>query len=243
PKPAGEPRRTRIAVTLNLGNDLKVRGHGLDSRLRGEVKLTQVDDGGPQLNGTVSAVGGTYAAYGQKLEVERGDIAFAGPYDNPRLDVLAIRPDVDIRVGVAVTGTALSPRVKLFSDPDMAETDKLSWLLLGRAPDTLGRTDTALLQRAALALLSGEGESTSGKLIKNLGLDELSLAQSDDSTQGTIVRLGKQLSRRWYVGYERGLNATTGSWQLIYRIAQRFTLRAQTGEDNALDLIWQWKWE
>jgi len=241
-KPPSE-RKVQVNVTLNLGSDLKVRGHGLDSRLRGELKLTQVDEGSPQLVGTVSTVGGTYAAYGQKLEVERGDITFSGPYDNPRLDVLAVRPDVDIRVGVAVTGTALNPRVKLFSDPDMGDTDKLSWLLLGRAPDTLGRTDTALLQRAALALLSGEGESPSGKLIKNLGLDELSLAQSEDSTQGTIVRLGKQLSRRWYVGYERGLNATTGSWQLIYRIAQRFTLRAQTGEDNALDLIWQWKWE
>jgi translocation and assembly module TamB len=64
----------------------------------------------------------------------------------------------------------------------------------------------------------------------------------DSDTKSTIVRLGKQISRRWYVGYERSLNATTGSWQLIYRIAQRFTLRAQGGDDNALDLIWQWKW-
>jgi translocation and assembly module TamB len=46
----------------------------------------------------------------------------------------------------------------------------------------------------------------------------------------TVVSLGKQLSRRWYVGYERGLNATAGNWQLIYRIARRFTLRAQSGE-------------
>ena len=62
------------------------------------------------------------------------------------------------------------------------------------------------------------------------------------TTCTTIVRLGCQLSQRWYVGYERSLNATTGSWQLIYRIAQRFTLRAQSGDDNALDLIWQWRW-
>ena len=79
--------------------------------------------------------------------------------------------------------------------------------------------------------------------MKNLGLDEISLAQDADETRGTVVRLGKQLSNRWYVGYERSLNATTGSWQLIYRIAQRFTLRAQSGEENAVDLIWQWKWE
>ena len=58
----------------------------------------------------------------------------------------------------------------------------------------------------------------------------------------TIVSLGKQLSRRWYLGYERSVNATTGTWQLIYRIAQRFTLRAQSGSENALDMIWSWRW-
>ena len=163
--------------------------------------------------------------------------------DNPRLDVLAVRPNTDVRVGVTLTGTAQAPRIKLFSEPELPETDKLSWLVLGRAPDGLGRADTALLQRAALALLSGEGDSGSGRLMKNLGLDELSVRQGEDDARGTVVRLGKQLSRRWYLGYERGINATTGSWQLIYRIAQRFTLRAQSGDDNALDLIWQWRWE
>ena len=124
----------------------------------------------------------------------------------------------------------------------MSESDKLSWLVLGRGPDGLGRTDTALLQRAALALLAGEGDGVAGKLIQNLGLDELSLKQSDGDVRETIVRLGKQLSRSWYVGYERSLNATAGNWQLVYRVARRFTLRAQSGLDNSLDLIWQWKW-
>jgi translocation and assembly module TamB len=38
------------------------------------------------------------------------------------------------------------------------------------------------------------------------------------------------------------VNETTGNWQLIYRIAQRLTVRAQGGEDNALDVIWTWRW-
>jgi translocation and assembly module TamB len=59
----------------------------------------------------------------------------------------------------------------------------------------------------------------------------------------TVVSIGKQLSKRWYVGYERSLNATTGNWQLIYRIAQRLTLRAQSGLDNSLDAIWTWRWQ
>lgn len=238
PKPA---RHSAVNLSLDFGRDFKVRGHGLSTQLRGELRAAQ-ENGPLRVTGKLSAEGGQYAAYGQKLDIERGDIAFNGAYDNPALDLLAVRPNLDIRVGVRVTGTALAPRVSLYSEPEMADTDKLSWLLMGRGPDGLGRTDTALLQRAALALLSGEGEGPTGKVLRNLGLDELSLAQSDDDTRATIVRLGKQLSRRWYVGYERSLNATTGSWQLIYRIAQRFTLRAQGGDDNALDVIWQWKW-
>jgi len=242
--PANGSKRERVIIVdlgVDLGRQLRLRGRGLDTLLRGELRLGQ-QAGKPTLQGTVRAENGTYAAYGQKLEIERGDVIFGGQMDNPRLDVIATRPNTDTRVGVTVTGTARNPRIRLFSEPELSETEKLSWLVLGRGADGLGRTDTALLQRAALALLAGEGEGAAGKLVQSLGLDELSLKQSDGEVRETIVRLGKQLSRRWYVGYERGLNSTTGNWQLIYRIAQRFTLRAQSGTDNSMDLIWQWKW-
>ena len=244
--PAAAPasrQRMDVKLGLDFGRDFKLRGRGLAATVRGQLQLTQQGTPPPRLTGRLSVAGGQYAAYGQKLEIERGDLSFTGALDNPALDLLAVRPNLDTRVGVRVSGTALSPRVSLYSEPEMADTDKLSWLLLGRGPDGLGRTDTALLQRAAVALLAGEGEGLTGRAIKGLGLDELSLGQAEDDTRATIVRLGKQLSRHWYVGYERSLNATTGSWQLIYRIAQRFTLRAQSGDDNALDLIWQWKWD
>jgi translocation and assembly module TamB len=123
----------------------------------------------------------------------------------------------------------------------MSDTDKLSWLVLGRAPGAAGRADTALLQRAAVALLSGEGESGTDQVIRKLGLDELSVRQSDDAAQETVVSLGKQISDRWYVGYERSVNATQGTWQVIYRAARRFTLRAESGEDQSLDAIWVWQ--
>jgi translocation and assembly module TamB len=125
----------------------------------------------------------------------------------------------------------------------MGETEKLSWLVLGRAPDGLGRTDTALLQRAALALLAGEGQAPTDQFLSLLGIDDLSLRQGDGDVRETVITLGKQLSRRWYVGYERGVNATTGTWQLTYRIAQRFTLRAQSGLENSLDVIWTWRFQ
>jgi translocation and assembly module TamB len=232
----------KLSIDVGLGEQLRLRGRGIDTGLRGDLHISSPNNR-LAITGTVRAVDGTYAAYGQKLTIDRGLITFIGVPGNPRLDIEATRPNTDVRVGVQVSGTALNPRIRLFSEPEMSEIDKLSWLVLGRASEGLGRTDTALLQRAALALLAGEGGGVSDQFTKAIGLDEVSLRQTEGEVRETVVTLGKQLSRRWYVGYERSLNATTGTWQLIYRIAQRFTLRAQTGADSSLDLIWTWRWQ
>jgi translocation and assembly module TamB len=238
-----EPRRTiTVDLLVDLGRALRLRGRGLDTLLRGELRIT-APGGRVAVNGMVRAEEGTYAAYRQKLEVERGLVRFNGPVENPVLDILAIRPNLDVRVGVAVTGTAIAPRVKLYSEPPMRDADKLSWLVLGREPSALGRTDTAVLQSAALALFAGEGGGPTDDLTRLIGLDTLSVGQRETgSVTETVVSLGRQISRRWYVGYERSLNATSGTWQLIYRVAQRFTLRAQAGEDTSFDAIWTWRW-
>jgi translocation and assembly module TamB len=241
-RPPAAPRDLRVAVALDLGSQLRLRGRGLDTQLAGKVAIS-APGGRLAIRGDISALDGTYAAYGQKLEIERGALRFLGEPENPRLDILAVRPNLDVKVGVQISGTAQSPRVRLASEPEMSEYDKLSWLVLGRASDSLARADTALLQRAALALLAGEGQSPDAALLGQLGIDEFSVRQNESGeVRETVVTLGKQLSRRWYLGYERSVNSTTGTWQLIYRAAQRFTLRAQSGAENSLDAIWTWRW-
>lgn len=256
-------RHLSLNLQIGLGDKLKLRGHGLDATLGGDVHLASVVSGGGSklsADGTVRVVSGTYAAYGQKLNIDRGAIRFVGPLDNPRLDIQASRqrssfsgagasnaalPGAasgdEVNVGVMITGTAQSPRVRLFSEPEMSDTEKLSWLVLGRGSSGLGRPDVAVLQSAAAALLAGDADDKSN-WVESIGLDDLSVRQSDGDVHETIVSLGKQLSRRWYVGYERSLSATAGTWQLVYRAAQRFTVRAQTGLDHSLDLIWSWRW-
>jgi translocation and assembly module TamB len=233
------PRRTLVRIGVDLGDKLRLRGRGLDTRLAGQLRVS-APGGRLAVNGSVNTVGGSFAGYGQKMVIERGQLAFSGPPDSPRMDVLALRPGLDVEVGVEIIGSVNAPRVRLYSNPDMSDTDKLSWLVLGREPGAAGRADTALLQRAAVALLSGEGESTSDQVIRSIGLDNLSVRQ-DDVSQETVVSLGKQISERWYLGYERSISATQGTWQVIYRAAKRFTLRAESGLDQSLDAIWVWQ--
>ena len=242
-------QRIDADLSLDLGQNLRLKGRGLDGMLIGQLRVT-TPASKPAIQGVVKLAQGTFAAYGQKLRIERSTITFTGLIDNPRLDILAMRPqapsagDSDVRVGVRISGTALDPRIRLYSEPALSETEQLSWLVLGRAPTGLGGADIGLLQTAAVALLSGESrEGPTDKFIALLGLDNLSVRQSSGSVRATVVNVGRQVSRHWYVGYERNLNATGGNWQLIYSLAQRFKLRGQAGEDNALDLIMQWRWD
>ena len=76
-------------------------------------------------------------------------------------------------MGVKIGGTALAPRVSLYSDPELPESEKLAWLVLGRPAGAAG-AEAALLQQAALALLSGRGKASDGGLQRALGLDEIS---------------------------------------------------------------------
>jgi translocation and assembly module TamB len=225
-----------------MGPDFRVQGRGLATRLSGtlEIHSSAVSKGTPRIVGTLSAVGGRYKAYGQQLDVEAGVLRFNGPYDNPALDILAIRPNLSVRVGVQVSGTALLPRVRLYADPELAETEKLAWLVLGRSAAN-GGAESAVLQQAALALLGKGGRGLSGGLTEALGLDELSYRGAATSTDGTssvaAVTLGKRLSRNFYVAYERSVAGTLGTVYIFYDLTKRFTLRAQAGEQSAIDLI------
>ncbi len=236
-----------IRVLLDLGPDFQVQGHGLSTRLAGQVMLVSqaASQGQPRLTGQVSTEGGRFKAYGQQLTIEQGLLRFTGPYDNPDLEILALRPNLSQRVGVTVTGTAQAPRIRLYADPDMADADKLAWLVLGRSPAG-GGAESAVLQQAAVALLGGNGKRLGGDLANALGLDEISLANgsrsatttSASTATGTAITLGKRLSKDFYLVYESSLSGAFGSLYVFYDLSRRLTLRAQAGDVNALDLVY-----
>lgn len=233
-----------LDLVVDLGPALRLQGRGLRARLAGELRLTSPQDE-ILATGVIRTVDGTYSAYGQNLVIDRGVITFGGELANPTLDVVALRPDIDVRVGVIVSGRAADPRVRLYSEPEMAQIDQLTWMLLGRAPEGLGRDEAALLQRAALALVAGDRGGGDG-LLQRFGLDSFSVGRSEaeaGEAADTVIGIGKQLSKRLYIGYERALTAAGGTWQLIYRAAGRLTLRLQAGNDESVDAIWTWRWE
>ena len=230
-----------IEITFDLGKDFAVQGRGITTRLEGQldVRTTQLSSP-PRITGEVKTVQGQYRAYGQELDVESGLARFNGPFDNPSLDILAIRPNISQRAGVQITGTAQSPRVRLYSDPPLPDAQALAWVVLGRASAASGG-EAILMQQAALALLGGLGKGGSGgSLASRFGLDEIGF--KGPGTGGELkessVTLGKRLSKDFYVTYERSLAGTLGTLYIFYDLTRRLTLRGQAGRTSGVDLIY-----
>jgi translocation and assembly module TamB len=251
---AAQSMPLNVDVEADLGDQFRLKGKGLDAELAGSVRVRIQDRRPPRATGSIRVVSGTYAAYGQKLTIERGVLNFTGAYDNPGLNILAVRKrpegeqltETNVEAGVEVRGTALAPQAKLVSTPTVPDSDKLAWLVLGHGIADAGGNEMALLGTAAGALFGGSGGGIAGKF----GLDELGVSQTTGTAaqqakglENTVVTVGKRISSRAYLSFEQGTGTATSLVKLRYRLNPRITLQFQTGTNNALDVLYTWAFD
>ncbi len=258
--PATSKRQLKARVAIDLGPQLYLSALGLDTRLAGQLLLT-ANSGEPlRATGSLETVGGTYEGYGQKLSIERGVVNFQGPLDNPGLNVVALRKGLEVEAGVSISGTVRRPSVHLVSSPEVPDAEKLSWIVLGRAPESAGGGDAALLLPAAQALLGGPGGGMSKQLAAGLGLDELSIgrgelnsvgrvatssvvgsgsaARGDATVSGQVLSVGKRLSADTTLSFEQSLSGVEHVVKLTHQLTRRLSVVGRAGTDNAVDLRW-----
>ncbi len=272
-EPETPTSRIRILTDLavDLGDRLRVVGNGVAARLGGQLQVLGTLPDQPRLVGVVNIIEGSYQAYGQNLRIEKGAaIRFNGPVDNPALDLVAKRPFLPVEVGVAISGTVRDPVITLVSDQDMSDTDKLSWLVLGTDPKNAPNAaqSLALRQAGRSLLLKDDGRHKPG-VAERLGFDVMNFGYGSDtgapqgitasknptglpgmqsgtsasSTQQEVVTLGKRIGTRLFVSYERGVDGVYDLLRIQYALSQRLALRAQSGSDNAVDLLYSYSFD
>lgn len=245
PPPKGKMKLPlALDLRLDLGNDLVVRAYGLDGKIAGLVDLSTTKEGELRAHGRLYTVNATFLAFGQTLQVDPGVLIFDGPIDNPSLQITAWRRNQAVEAGVQVSGTVRVPNVQLVSQPPVPEGERLSWLVLGRAPSGATQADLGLLQAAAGALFAG-GESVplDRRIARRLGLDEIALRGSGELT-GNVVAVGKRLSDRVYISYEQGIGALQSNLlKLDYALGRRWTLRAETGTSSGGGIFYRYSWD
>lgn len=241
-------------IDIDLGRRMFVGGHGADARLVGRVRLVTDGAGGVRADGTINARDGTFNAYGVLLDIERGVVTFAGPVNNPSLNVLALRRNLPVEAGVEVTGTARNPIVRLVSVPDVPEAEKLSWIVFGRGLDQKGAaSDAVVLAAAASSLLGGP---SADRMMRDVGLDQLTIGAPDDAYRRPatvaqtgrptgsdelseqIVSVGKRISDKATLSYERSLAGASDVVKLTYQLSRRLSIITRAGTENAIDLFY-----
>jgi translocation and assembly module TamB len=80
-----------------------------------------------------------------------------------------------------------------------------------------------------------------------VGLDELSVGEANTTANGgasgATLTVGKRLSQDFYVAYETGLAGAVGTLQVFYDLSRRFSLRATTGTQSSIDLIFTHRYD
>ncbi|GAA5177863.1 translocation/assembly module TamB domain-containing protein [Niveibacterium umoris] len=251
-------------VEADLGNALYLHAFGVDTRLVGAIRLRGRPGEPLRATGRVETRDGQYDAYGQRLAIDEGLITFQGPLDNPTLAITALRKGLAVEAGVAIGGSAQRPKVRLVSDPNVPDAEKLSWIILGRAPGGNSDADGAILVAAAGALLGDQTSGLKNQISSMFGIDQIMIAQSEnrglghgatsqvagsatgfssssagvasDSVAGQVLMIGKRLTRDINLSYEQSLTGSESIVKLTYALTRRISMVARAGSDNALDL-------
>lgn len=237
-----DPARERalpldLDFSIALGEDVRLKGFGLDGRMAGTLALRQ-RPGRPATASGGLDVSGRYRAYGQALEITRGRLGFAdSPVDNPSLDLRAEREFDEVTVGVQVRGTAQRPQTTVVSTPAMDTSEALSWLVFGRPLRSTSGSEAEQLDAAAMALGAG-GNLVAQQIGARLGLDEAGITDSRN-LGGATFTVGKYLSPRLFVSYGVALVGTGQVVTLKYLLRRGFDIRIESGNESAASLNWR----
>ncbi|MGH8438921.1 MAG: translocation/assembly module TamB domain-containing protein [Pseudomonas sp.] len=228
------PMAVAMDIDVEVGQDkLSFSGFGLTANLLGHVHIGDNLD----TRGELSLADGRYRAYGQRLTIRRARLLFAGPIDQPYLDIEAIRQTDDVIAGIRLSGSAEQPTTQVFSEPAMSQEQALSYLVLGRPLGTTGE-DNNVLAQAALGLGLATSAGVTGSLASSLGIDDFQLDTQGSGTSTSVVASGnltERLSLRYGVGVFEPVNTVA----LRYKLSKKVYLEAASGLASSLDIFYK----
>lgn len=227
-----DPKRARGAspldmdLTLVVGEDVELTGFGLDGSLAGQLRVRARPGREVIGNGRLD-VDGTYRAYGQELEITRGELVWTNsPIADPILNLRAEREVGEVTAGIDVTGRASAPNARVWSNPASSQSEALSYLALGRSLSSVGNEQSQQLVSASAALSAG-GSLLASQLGAAIGLDDAGVMESR-ALGGDVFGVGKFLSPRLYVGYGVSLLGTGQVLTLKYLLRKGFDIEIES---------------
>ncbi len=225
-------------IQLILGEDVNIAGFGLTAQLRGQLDIDQRPMASPLTYGELEVADGSFEIYGRTLDIEQGKLLFMGSYDNPAIDIRAVRTVENMRVGVQMNGTIRDIRSSLFSTPTLPDGDILAVMITGRPIAEIGsEQDGNALVGAITSLGINQGQGLTDQIRSQLGLDTFAINSRGDVNDSSLM-LGKYITPRIFIRYAVGLFETENSLEIDYTVNDRVKLEATSGKSQSIDLTY-----
>jgi translocation and assembly module TamB len=222
-------------IRMVLGDHVSVDTFGLSGRLTGDISAQTTVEGTSRGTGELNIADGKYAAFGRRLDVQRGRLIFSGGLlADPGLDLRATKQFPDVVAGVNVRGTLRQPRMTFFSEPALPQSQIVSLILAGGSLETAQNTDKSGVARGEL--LAQGGAILAQQLGQRVGVDDVSIEQS--LSNETSLVLGKFLSPRLYVSYGISLAESINTIKMRYTLGDRWTIKTEAGKERSADLVY-----
>ncbi|MBR5733918.1 MAG: translocation/assembly module TamB domain-containing protein, partial [Desulfovibrionaceae bacterium] len=253
----------KLAVRVLIPGRFFVRGHGLESEWKGDIRVNgALND--PAVTGSLESVRGAMSLLGKSFVLAKGKVLFNGSKPpTPILDVSVQRRTSDIITEAAITGTANAPHLELRSQPPLPKDEVVSRMLFGRPPSELSRAESIQLAAsvAALTTLGTTGSGIFDFTRNTLGVDVVRVGSSrsrntpdktggnplagpssasGEDTEHSVLEMGKYIRDDVYVGVQQGIGSDSTEVFVDIEVTPQISMEARTsGEASEVGINWK----
>ncbi len=233
---------TSLDVRINLPEKVELHAGALSLQLDGALHAGG-DGSGLELNGRLSAVGGSYSVAGREFKVEEGEVTFSRENGlDPALKGKAVCRMPDLVVTAKVKGTVEKPLVLLESDPWMKENEIESAIVFGKPITDLTVQEKNQFDTSVAALLGGTVLDRFKALTGNQAMLDSFSFYSDQQSGGESIAVGKYLTNDLLFSYRQGVTQNNpGEVRVEYKLKGGFSLESlysEEGQKSGFDFFW-----
>ena len=233
----------KLDVPVLIPGQVYVRGRGLDSEWRGELRVSG-NSIEPAISGTLAIVRGHFNFLGKRFALKSGFITFDGEIPPaPHMNLLAEASTKDMTAQLQLSGTVARPEVALSSEPALPSDEIISRLLFGRGVANISPVQALRLAQAVNTMAGGGGFDFLGRTRRFLGIDQLEVKQAGEDLREATISAGKYVGEKVYVEVERGIGSQSGKASVALELTPNISVETEVGANAEGGVGLNWKWD
>jgi translocation and assembly module TamB len=226
-----------LQLDLIAKNTVTLKGRGLDSLWRGELRIT----GSPNKvisKGTLVLDKGEFTFSGKTFTLTRGDLSFSDRSDQEAY--LAISGELKLSSATIIAnlqGPLSSPRLTFQSIPQLPTSSILSLMLFNKDVSEISALEALQLAQVIMSLSGNGGPDVFGAIRKTIGVDRLQIS-GKEGTDEIALQIGWCIAHGVTVSLSQSATSSDITVEVDLKNGFTFEAESQNQEEGKFSLKW-----